>query len=596
MGMIRHQDDQLVLGKAYDSQIARRLVGFLLPYRSRLWLVTAFVVLVTAADLALPFLFSRAIDEVSGEARMSAINVIGVTFVAIIGLRFLAMWGQYFNAQWLGNRVVLDIRNRMFRHLQGLSIGYIDRRGVGAVMTRIQNDVAVIQQMFTDTVLGIISNVLVLVGIVVIMLVTNWRMALIAFAVMPIMIVIMRSWQRYAKAAYRTTRRTMAIVNANLAESIDGTRVVQAYTREPTNMRWFRKVNGENLDAATNAARYSSMLFPTVGFLSSISVAMVAYFGGRLVFNESLSIGQLVLFVALIDRFFQPIRDLSQQYSTMQSAMAAGERIFEVLDVEPEVQDKPDAYQLPRVTGHVEYNDVFFGYGETEILHDINLIVQPGETVAFVGETGAGKSSMVNLLMRFSDVWSGAITIDGHDVRDVTQQSLRSQLGIVLQDTFLFGSSVRDNISYARSDATLKEIEQAAKDVGAHDFIMRLPDGYMTPVQERGSSLSVGQRQLVSFARALLADPRVLILDEATSSIDTQTEKLIQRALKRLLVGRTSFVIAHRLSTIREADKVVVMDLGKIVEVGTHDALMDRGGMYYNLYTMQWKGQDMAAD
>ncbi len=594
--MIRHQDDQLVLGKAYDSQIARRLVGFLLPYRSRLWLVTAFVVLVTAADLALPLLFSRAIDEVSGEARMSAINVIGVTFVAIIGLRFLAMWGQYFNAQWLGNRVVLDIRNRMFRHLQGLSIGYIDRRGVGAVMTRIQNDVAVIQQMFTDTVLGIISNVLVLVGIVVIMLVTNWRMALIAFAVMPIMIVIMRSWQRYAKAAYRTTRRRMAIVNANLAESIDGMRVVQAYTREPTNMRWFRKVNGENLDAATNAARYSSMLFPTVGFLSSISVAMVAYFGGRLVFNESLSIGQLVLFVALIDRFFQPIRDLSQQYSTMQSAMAAGERIFEVLDVEPEVQDKPDAYQLPRVTGHVEYNDVFFGYGETEILHDINLIVQPGETVAFVGETGAGKSSMVNLLMRFSDVWSGAITIDGHDVRDVTQQSLRSQLGIVLQDTFLFGSSVRDNISYARSDATLKEIEQAAKDVGAHDFIMRLPDGYMTPVQERGASLSVGQRQLVSFARALLADPRVLILDEATSSIDTQTEKLIQRALKRLLVGRTSFVIAHRLSTIREADKVVVMDLGKIVEVGTHDALMDRGGMYYNLYTMQWKGQDMAAD
>jgi len=596
MGMIRHQDDQLVLGKAYDSQIARRLVGFLLPYRSRLWLVTAFVVLVTAADLALPLLFSRAIDEVSGGARMSAINVIGVTFVAIIGLRFLAMWGQYFNAQWLGNRVVLDIRNSMFRHLQGLSIGYIDRRGVGAVMTRIQNDVAVIQQMFTDTVLGIISNVLVLVGIVVIMLVTNWRMALIAFAVMPIMIVIMRSWQRYAKAAYRTTRRTMAIVNANLAESIDGMRVVQAYTREPTNMRWFRKINGENLDAATNAARYSSMLFPTVGFLSSISIAMVAYFGGRLVFNESLSIGQLVLFVALIDRFFQPIRDLSQQYSTMQSAMAAGERIFEVLDVEPEVQDKPDAYQLPRVEGRVEYNDVFFGYGETEILHDINLIVEPGETVAFVGETGAGKSSMVNLLMRFSDVWSGQITIDSHDVRDVTQQSLRSQLGIVLQDTFLFGSSVRDNISYARSDATLTEIEQAAKDVGAHDFIMRLPDGYMTPVQERGASLSVGQRQLVSFARALLADPRVLILDEATSSIDTQTEKLIQRALKRLLVGRTSFVIAHRLSTIREADKVVVMDLGKIVEGGTHDELMTRGGMYYNLYTMQWRGQDMAAD
>jgi ABC-type multidrug transport system fused ATPase/permease subunit len=388
----------------------------------------------------------------------------------------------------------------------------------------------------------------------------------------------------------------MAIVNANLAESIDGMRVVQAYTREPTNMRWFRSINGDNLDAAVAAAKFSSLLFPIVGFLSSVSIAIIANFGGHLVYNETMSLGELVLFIALIDRFFSPIRDLSQQYSTMQSAMAAGERIFEVLDVEPDVKDKPDAYPLPEVQGAVEYRHVTFGYGDTEILHDINLSVKPGETVAFVGETGAGKSSMVNLLMRFIDVWEGSITIDGHDIRDVTQQSLRSQLGIVLQDTFLFGSSVRENIAYARSDATLAEIEQAAREVGAHDFIMRLPDGYATPVQERGASLSVGQRQLVSFARALLADPRILILDEATSSIDTQTERLIQRALKRLLVGRTSFVIAHRLSTIREADKVVVMHLGRIVEMGTHDELMDRRGMYYNLYTMQWQAQGIAAD
>lgn len=596
MGMIRAQVDDDLLGKAYDSRIARRLVGFLLPYRKRLVLVTALVLVGTAADLLLPTLFARAIDEVSNERRSWMINVIGASFVAVIGIRFLAMWGQFFFAQWLANRVVFDIRNRMFRHLQRLSIGYIDRRGVGAVMTRIQNDVAVIQEMFSDTVIGIISNVLVLVGIIAIMLITNWKMALLGFTVLPIMLIVMRYWQRYAKAAYRATRRTMSIVNANLAESIDGMRVAQAYTREPVNMAWFRKINGDNLAASVDAAKYSSILFPTVSFLSAASTAMIVYVGGRFVFSEALTVGQLVLFVAMIDRFFAPIRDLSQQYSTMQSAMAAGERIFEVLDVEPEVQDKPDAYELPEVTGAVDYNDVVFGYGETEILHHIDLHVKPGETVAFVGETGAGKSSMVNLLMRFSDVWSGSITIDGHDIRNVTQRSLRSQLGIVLQDTFLFGGTVRDNISYPRTDASIQEIERAAREVGAHDFISRLPDGYDTEVQERGASLSVGQRQLVSFARALLADPKILILDEATSSIDTQTEKLIQAALRRLLIGRTSFVIAHRLSTIREADKVVVMNLGEIVEMGTHDELMARGGMYYNLYTMQWQDQGVAAD
>ena len=596
MGMIRAQVDDDLLGKAYDSRIARRLVGFLWPYKKRLWTVTGFVVLGTIADLLLPLLFSLAIDEVSGGRRLWMINVIGAIFVGIVGLRFLVMWGQFYFTQWLGNRVVFDIRNIMFRHLQQLSIGYIDRRGVGAVMTRIQNDVAVIQEMFSDTVIGIISNVLVLVGIIAIMMFTNFKMALLAFTVLPIMVIIMRYWQRYAKAAYRATRRTIAIVNANLAESISGMRVVQAYTREPANMQWFRKINGDNLDASIDAAKYSSILFPAVSFLSAASTALIVYVGGRFVFNESLSIGQLVLFVAMIDRFFAPIRDLSQQYSTMQSAMAAGERIFEVLDVEPEVQDKPDAYELPDIEGRVDYNDVVFGYGDTEILHHIDLHVEPGETVAFVGETGAGKSSMVNLLMRFSDVWSGSIEVDGHDIRNVTQRSLRSQLGIVLQDTFLFGSSVRENISYARSGATIEEIEAAAREVGAHDFITRLPEGYDTEVQERGVSLSIGQRQLVSFARALLADPKILILDEATSSIDTQTERLIQRALKRLLVGRTSFVIAHRLSTIREADKVVVMSLGKIVEIGTHDELIARRGMYYNLYTMQWRDAGIAAD
>lgn len=598
MGQIRYEPEEDILGKAYDSRIAGRLIGFLQPYRTKVLVTTALVIVVTVSDLLLPKFFQMAIDEVngsSGSQRLSALNLIGFAFVVTVMIRFLGMWGQFYTTQWLGNRVVFDIRNRMFRHLQNLSIGYIDKRGVGAVMTRIQNDVSVIQDMFSDTVIGIISNVLVLVGIVILMFVTNWKIALLAMVVMPIMILVMKYWQQYAKAAYRATRRTIGIVNANLAESIDGMRVVQAYTRENENMQYFRKINGNNLDASIDAAKYSSILFPVVNFLSSASTAAIVLVGGHLVFSQNLSLGQLVLFVALIDRFFAPIRDLSQQYSTMQSAMAAGERIFEVLDVEPEVLDKPDAYQLPSIEGKVDYNDVVFGYGKSEILHHIELHVKPGETVAFVGETGAGKSSMVNLLMRFVDVWSGSITIDGHDIRDVTQESLRSQLGIVLQDTFLFGSTIRQNISYARNDATRADIEQAAREVGAHDFIMKLSNGYDTEVQERGVSLSVGQRQLISFARALLADPKILILDEATSSIDTQTEKLIQRALLRLLDGRTSFVIAHRLSTIREADKVVVMNLGEIVEMGTHDELMAKKGIYYNLYTMQWRGKEEAA-
>ncbi|MGN6030130.1 MAG: ABC transporter ATP-binding protein, partial [Thermomicrobiales bacterium] len=423
MGQIRYEPDDLVLGKAYDPKIARRLIGFLTPYRHRVLMITLLVLVVTGADLMLPKLFQMAIDEVNtstGSQRLSVLNAIGLAFVLTVVIRFFGMWAQFYSAQWLGNKVVFDIRNRMFRHLQGLSIGYIDRRGVGAVMTRIQNDVSVIQDMFTDTVIGIISNVLVLVGIVIIMFWTNWKMALLAMIVMPIMIVVMRYWQRYAKAAYRATRRTIGIVNANLAESIDGMRVVQAYTREPENMRYFRKINGDNLDASIDAAKYSSILFPTVNFLSASATALILYVGGHLVYGDTLSLGQLVLFIALIDRFFAPIRDLSQQYSTMQSAMAAGERIFEVLDVEPEIVDKPDAYALPPITGKVDYNHVSFGYGNREILHDINLHVQPGETVAFVGETGAGKSSMVNLLMRFVDVWDGSITIDDHDIRDVT--------------------------------------------------------------------------------------------------------------------------------------------------------------------------------
>lgn len=587
-------DPDDLLGRAYDPKIVRRLAGFVVPYRRRALLAVLMIVVATASDLLLPKLFSVGVDAVARSEPLSTLNVLGVAFFVTIVIRFLATWGEFYLIAWLGNRVVRDLRNRMFRHLQTLSVGYIDKRGVGSIMSRIQNDVGVINEFFGEGITGTVSNSLILVGIVGIMLWTNWKLALLSFVVLPIMILIMRLWRRRVIETYRATRRTVAIVNGDLAESIAGVRVSQAFTREPANLRHFRQLNGDYLAAAVDSAKLSSVLFPIVSLIGAIATAMIVYVGGRLVFNETLTIGQLVLFIALIDRFFEPIRDLSQQYNVLQAAMVAGERIFEVLDVEPEVRDAPDASDLPPITGQVDYHHVTFGYGDTEILHDVDLHVAPGETVAFVGETGAGKSSMVNLLMRFVDVWSGSLTIDGHDVRAVTQESLRSQLGIVLQDTFLFGGAVRDNIAYARPDATFAEIEQAARDVGAHEFIVALPDGYDTEIGERGANLSVGQRQLLAFARALVADPRILILDEATSSIDTQTERLIQGALRRLLHGRTSFVIAHRLSTIRQADKVVVMADGRIVEQGRHDELIARRGYYYSLYTMQWRGDSAA--
>jgi len=587
-------DPDDLLGKAYDSRIARRLGGFVVPYKRRAFGIVALMVVVAVSDLLLPKLFSLGIDEVTLYKRVGHLNVLGAIFLIALTVRFVGGWGEFYLTSWLGNRIVYDLRDTMFRHLQKLSMSYIDRRGVGAIMTRIQNDVGVINEFFSDGIAGIIANMLILVGIVVVMLTTNWQLALLSFVVLPIMAVFMGRWRTLAVGTYRATRRTIGVVNANLAESISGMRVVQSFTREGTNLRSFDGLNLANFDTNRDAARLSSILFPIVSLVGSVATALVLILGGRLVFNTSLTIGELVLFIALIDRFFEPIRDLSQQYTVLQATMAAGERIFEVLDVEPEVKDAQGAIALPPIVGKVDFNGVSFGYGQKTILRDIDLHVRAGETVAFVGETGAGKSSMINLLMRFYDVWDGSLTIDGHDLRTVTQRSLRSQLGIVLQDTFLFGGTVRDNIRFARPEASDEAIERAARDVGAHEFIARLPEGYETEVHERGVSLSVGQRQLLSFARALLANPRILILDEATSSIDTQTERIIQDALRRLLQGRTSFVIAHRLSTIREANKVVVMQHGAIVEMGTHDELLAQRGYYYNLYSMQWRSEEAA--
>jgi ATP-binding cassette subfamily B protein/subfamily B ATP-binding cassette protein MsbA len=421
------------------------------------------------------------------------------------------------------------------------------------------------------------------------MLSLNWRLALITFSVLPLMALLTNYWRVRVRPAYRATRQRLSLINGYLNESISGIRVTKSFTREEANYAFFEDLNHSYFDANVVATKLSAIFFPGVDFIGTIATAIVVGIGGYLVLDDALTAGTLVAFVLYVERFFDPIRELAQRYNTFQAAMAASERIFDLLDTEPDLRDAPDAEPLPAIKGTVDFNHVHFSYNDGEpVLIDIDLHVEPGQRVALVGETGAGKSTIIRLLTRLFDVTEGSVKIDDHDIRDVTRASLRSQLGIVLQDTFLFGGTIADNIRYGRLEATDEEVIAAAKTVGAHEFISKMPEGYQTEVGEEGINLSVGQRQIISFARALLADPRILILDEATSSVDTTTEKQIERGIDRLMAGRTSFVIAHRLSTIVNADKIVVLDNGRIVEMGTHDELLAQKGRYFQLYSMQW--------
>ncbi len=582
--------DDSIVGSAYDHKVVVRLMTYIWPYRKDAFIAIAAVLMYTLGNVTIPLLMLIGIKWAVNAGDVNHLHIVGILFAGATVLHFGANIVQFVYIPKVGQGILFSLRTGMFNHLQELSPAFFHRTPVGRIMSRSQSDVLQLQETF-ELIVQSLSDILSLVGIIIIMMVVDWRLALISMSILPVLFFILGYWQKFARHSFMRIRRAIAMINGEYNQNITGVRVVESFNRQEANMKHFNDLNSEHLNANLEASRYSGALQPFVESLMGIGMGFgVVLVGGIMVKGGNLDWAVLVAFALWIQRFFEPVRHLTMQYSQLQRAMAAGVRIFEVLDLKPEVVNKPDAITLPEIKGEIKFEDVSFQYVENvDVLKEVNLHIKPGENVALVGSTGAGKSTLVTLIHRFADVTHGRITVDGHDIRDVTRHSLVSQMSMVLQEPYLFSGTVADNIRYNNENLTKDDVVAAAKTVGAHEFILSLDDGYDTVLAERGVNLSVGQRQLLSFARAVAGNPRVIILDEATANIDTHTEVLIQQALQKVLAGRTSIVIVHRLSTVRNADNIVVLDQGKLVEMGNHEELLARkGGVYARLYAVNY--------
>jgi ATP-binding cassette subfamily B multidrug efflux pump len=586
-----HEEE--VLGKAYDSRLMKRMLKYLRPYVWHVALAILMSILVSSMEAIRPWFTKHAVDVNIAQRDMHGLLITALLFLAVLIVRGVVQYLNTYLTQWIGQRTIYDLRMQLFEHLQNLGLKFFDRNPIGRLITRVTNDIEVLNEMFSSGIVMVFSDVFTIIGILYFMFSMSWQLALVSLSVLPLLFYGTFLFRKKAREAYREVRIQIARINAFMQEHITGMVVDQIFNREKKSFDKFENINKAHRDANIHSIFYYAIFYPGVELIGALAVGLIVWYAGANALQGAITLGTVMAFLQFNEMFWRPIRDLSEKYNIMQTAMASSERVFRLLDDKTIVPEPVSPVPLQTVRGEIEFRNVWFAYNDTQyVLKDVSFKIAAGETVAIVGATGAGKSSTINLLSRFYDINKGQILIDGVDIRSVRTDELRKHIAVVLQDVFLFAGDIKSNITLGDESIPFEQVTSAAEIVGADRFIERLPSGYDTEVKERGATLSVGQKQLISFARALAYDPRILILDEATSSVDTETELLIQAAIKRLLRGRTSIVIAHRLSTIQSADKIIVLHKGEIREVGTHQELLALGGIYYKLYQLQYKDQE----